>query len=52
MHRNLLKAENGKGKDLKGKKETIIKIKSQIKHSKENEEINYKTTIEFIQLTI
>lgn len=38
MHRNLLKAENGKGKDLKGKNEIIIKIKSLTKHSEENEE--------------
>lgn len=50
MHRNLLKAENGKGKDLKNKKEIIIKIKSLTKHSEENEETNYKTTIEFIHI--
>lgn len=50
MHRNLLKAENGKGKDLKGKNEIIIKIESLTKHSEVNEKTNYKTTIEFIHI--
>lgn len=52
MHRNLLKAENGKGKDLKNKKEIIIKIKSLTKHSEEMKKQTIKLPLSSFTFTI